>query len=191
MVDTALVTFSLWIGIICAQVWGFLLNDRIPLLLVRRRGGNWKPEYRLYSLVIPSVIIMPAGLGIFGAALQYHLHYVLLALGSFMVTFASMVSVPIAVNYLTECFRSYPTEVSAIMGLYRLVLGLAVPFFIDQWMLAVDGPGWVFGMEAFFSLMVFCLIVLLMWQGENIRRMSSRFRGSDEDGVQVISVGVH
>ncbi|KAL2014881.1 hypothetical protein VTN00DRAFT_2406 [Thermoascus crustaceus] len=184
--QNAAFTFSLWMGIICAQVWGYMLNDRIPIAIAHRKQGVWKPEYRLHSLWIPSVVIMPAGLGIFGATLQYHLHYMALALGSFMITFAAMVSIPIAINYIAECFRGHATEVGGIMGLYRLGLGVAVPFFIESWLEAVNGPGWVFGMAAFLTLLVFLLIILLMWKGHSMRQVGFGLLTNDEDGVNVV-----
>lgn len=181
-----LVTFALWFGIFAAQTWGYLLNDLVPLWLCRRRGGTWKPEFRLHSLWIPSLIIMPVGLGIFGAALQHHLHYMVLALGSFLVTFAAMASVPVAVNYLAECFRGHTVEVSAILGVYRLSLGLAVPFFIESWINCIGGPGWVFGMAAFFSIFAFSLLAVLMWKGHQLRQVRLGSFGWDEEGTRLI-----
>jgi len=181
-----LVTFALWFGIFAAQTWGYLLNDLVPLWLCRRRGGTWKPEFRLHSLWIPSLIIMPVGLGIFGAALQHHLHYMVLALGSFLVTFAAMASVPVAVNYLAECFRGHTVEVSAILGVYRLSLGLAVPFFIESWIKCIGGPGWVFGMAAFFSIFAFSLLAVLMWKGHQLRQVRLGSFGWDEEGTRLI-----
>lgn len=129
---------------------------------------------------------MPVGLGIFGSALQYHLHYMVIALGAFMITFAATSSIPVAVNYVVECFRDNPLEVSTIMGVYRLSLGLAVPFFVDPWMAAVHGPGWVFGMAAFFSLLAFSLMVILMFKGHELRQVRSAKLASDEEGVVII-----
>lgn len=129
---------------------------------------------------------MPVGLGIFGAALQYHLHYMVLALGSFLVTFAAFCSVPVAVNYMIECFKDNATEVACIMGTYRLGLGVAVPFFIDAWIDRVGGPGWVFGMMAFFSLFAFSLIVVLMLCGHTLRQVRIGHLAHDEEGVNVM-----
>jgi hypothetical protein len=179
------VSFCLWFGVIGAQVWGFLFNDRIPLMLAKRNQGTWKPEYRLHSLWIPSVIFMPIGLGIFGAALQYHLHFMVLALGSFFVTLGAFCSVPVAVNYLLECFRDHPTEVACIIGTYRLALGLAVPFFVDQWIAKVT-VGWVFGMMAFFSLIAFSLVVVMMVFGHQLRQIHIGNISKDEEGVKIV-----
>lgn len=109
-----------------------------------------------------------------------------IALGAFMITFAATSSIPVAVNYVVECFRDNPLEVSTIMGVYRLSLGLAVPFFVDPWMAAVHGPGWVFGMAAFFSLLAFSLMVILMFKGHELRQVRSAKLASDEEGVVII-----
>ncbi|KAJ5812383.1 major facilitator superfamily domain-containing protein [Penicillium riverlandense] len=178
-------SFALWLGVIVAQIWGSMFNDRIPLMCARRAGGIWKPEYRFHSLWIPSVLFMPVGLGIFGSALQYHLHYMVLALGSFLITIAAFCSIPVAVNYLMECFRDHPTEVACIMGTYRLTLGLIVPFFVDQWIARVGGPGWVFGMMAFFSLFAFSLVIILMFFGHSLRQIHLGRLSKDEEGMKV------
>ena len=174
-------TFSLWFGIILAQLYGHYLNDWLPLWLSRRYGGTWKSEYRLHTLWLPSLILLPIGLGISGVALQYHTHYMVLALGVFLITFSAMLSVPVAVNYVVECFREHALETSAIMGAYRLTFGLAIPFFVTPWEKAV-GIGWVFGMAAFFSVGAFMLLVLLMLKGHEIRDFSFDGVASTEEG---------
>jgi len=70
--DDALVLFSIWVGLLTAQVYGAYLNDRLPLWLSRRTGGKWHPEYRLFSLCFSGFIVLPVGLGIFGVTLDKH-----------------------------------------------------------------------------------------------------------------------
>ena len=121
--QNAAFTFSHWIGIILVQLYGHYVNDRIPLLFVQRWGkGVWKPEYRLHSLWIPSLILNPIGLGIFGAALEYRLHYMVLALAVFIVTVGSLASVPVTVNYLVECFTIIPRRQALSSALFALLL---------------------------------------------------------------------
>lgn len=182
-------TFSLWFGIILAQIYGHYLNDWLPLWLSRRYGGVWKPEYRLHTLWLPSFILLPIGLGISGVALQYHTHYMVLALGVFLITFSAMLSVPVAVNYVIECFREHALETSAIMGAYRLTFGLAIPFFVTPWEKAV-GIGWVFGIAAFSSVGAFMLLVLLMLKGHEIRNFSFDGVASTEEGSKLTEAQV-
>ena len=134
------------------------------------------------------VAAAPLGLGIFGAGLQYHLHYMVLALGTFLVIFAACYSTPITVNYITECFTTLPLEVAVIMNVYRQVLGLSFAFFVFPWEAAV-GPGWLFGMMAFFCIFVSLFMVALVWKGSVLRRYNL-IRGTTEDGVKVIKEAV-
>ena len=65
------VMLAQWIGVAFAETYALLFGDRLPLWRCRRNGGIWRPEFRLYPLLLPCLIILPTGFGIFGAALQY------------------------------------------------------------------------------------------------------------------------
>lgn len=182
--QTAAFIFASWIGAILAVIYGTLLNDRIPMYL-SRRSGMWHPEYRLHTAWFPGVFATPVGCGIFGAALIYKLHYMVLALGTFFIALGGVASVPVSINYVIECFRHYPQEVGAALNLYRLCFGLAIPFFYDQWEETV-GVNWVYGMSAFISLFGFMLVVLLMWKGPAIRKLSLwKDTSAGEEGTKV------
>ena len=168
-------------SLIVAEIFGILASDRIPLWASRRLSkGIWHPEYRLWNLLLPG-LLAPIGLGIFGAGLEYHYHYMVLAFGTFLVTFSSVLSLPIVVNYVVECFVHSAAEVAVIMNVYRLALGLALPFFIDGWSDAV-GNGWLFGMAAFFSLFTALLVALLAWKGRTLRRFTIKGIIATEEG---------
>ncbi len=183
--ENATFTFSQWIALLTAELYGVLFNDRVPLWLCRRRGGRWKPEYRLYPLLLPPAVILPVGLGLFGACLQYRLHYMLLALATFLINFCELAMVPVAINYVVESFVGHASEVNTILHLYRVILGLLVPFFITPWQARV-GPGWVFGMMAFFTMLGFSLTVVLAWKGPIIRQYSIKRFMKSEEGVKLV-----
>lgn len=184
--QNAAFTFSHWLGIIIVQFYGHYLNDRLPLYIAKKfNKGVWKPEFRLHVLWIPSLVLNPIALGIFGAALQYHLHYMVLALAVFLVTIGALASVPVTVNYVVECFTGYPAEVGIVVGAYRIVFGLTISFYIDPWVGAV-GVGWVYGMMAFFAVFSFGFVGLLMWKGHVVRRWQFARLGRSEEGVKLV-----
>ena len=163
--------FNQWIGILLAELYGHFVSDRIPLWICHRRGDNiWKPEYRLYCLAVPAVIL-PIGLGLFASALQYHLHWVVLALGSILIFAAGMSVVPIIMTYLCECFSNFVPETQAIMGFYRLAFSLTTTFFVPPWVARVT-VGWVFGTGAFLTIPAFALFCGLIWFGPKLRKMT-------------------
>ncbi|CAF9935387.1 MAG: hypothetical protein ALECFALPRED_006371 [Alectoria fallacina] len=108
--------FCLWFGVIAAQLYGHFANDRIPVWICYRNGGIWEPEYRLHTLWLPGLVILPVALGLYGASLQYHLHYMVLALACFLGGFATNAIVPVTVTYVIECFKGHASETAAIMG---------------------------------------------------------------------------
>ncbi|KAL8947192.1 MAG: hypothetical protein Q9222_006500 [Ikaeria aurantiellina] len=174
--------FSQWLGVIAAIVYGYFINDRLPLWVCKRRGGAWKQEYRLWPGVLPAIVGLPLSMGLFGACLQYQLHYMWLALASFLINLMTNGVASVLINYVAETFRDYATETTTILNFYRLSLGVVVPFFIDEWIASV-GYGWVFGMMAFFSLGCSIIVNILIWKGPAIRRMSAAKFQSSEEGV--------
>ena len=178
-------SFCHWVGLLVGESWALLVNDRVPLWLCRRRGGHWKPEYRLYPLLLVPAMLLPFSLGLFGASLQYHLHYMVPAFASFVIEFCTVLVVPITGNYLVEGLTDYGTEVFTVLNFERLLLGLLVPFFLDAWQEKV-GIGWVFGMMSFFSIFAFALTGLLAWKGPTLRQYTFVEFQRSEEGVRVI-----
>ena len=181
-----IVTFAGWVATLSSLAYGALVGDRLPLYLCKRWGGGlWKPEYRLYSLWGSTFVLVPTGLGLFGAALEYHLHYMVLAFGLFLAAFGTIASAPPTINYLVECFTTHAVEVTSILNFYRLILGVVIPFFVDDWIESVGGTGWVFGMMAILSLVPYAMICMLTWKGPTIRAWHAGKLNSTEEGTKV------
>ncbi|OJI81223.1 hypothetical protein ASPTUDRAFT_58525 [Aspergillus tubingensis CBS 134.48] len=173
------VTLTQAIGTALAELYGHFISDRLPLYLFHRKSKSqdiepteWRPEYRLHCLWVP-VIMLPIGLGLFGASLEYHYHWVLLALGFLLLTFGAISLLPVAMTYLCECFPNHVSEVSAGMGVWRLILGVLSAVFIAPWNDRV-GPGWVFGSAGLITLPAFGGVLVLMEFGRQVRQMGIR-----------------
>ena len=113
-----------------------------------------------------------------------------LALANFLGGYSTNAMIPIAVNYIIECFKNHASESAAIMGLYRLAFSLTLPFFVPAWIAAV-GPGWCLGMAAFFSIFAYSFVVVLMWKGHIIRQWSFKRVASSEGGQRLINDETH
>ena len=108
-----------------------------------------------------------------------------LAVASFLISMTAIISVPVLDTYVVECFTTRSVEANSVMNFYRLVFGLAVPFFIFPWSAAV-GINWVFGMMAFFSLVAYGLIIALMFRGHAIREYTIGSVGVSEEGTRMV-----
>ncbi|ESZ92443.1 hypothetical protein SBOR_7160 [Sclerotinia borealis F-4128] len=142
-------------------------GDRLPLWICSRNHGIWKPEYRLYPLILPALISNPIGLGLFGAALQNHWNWGFLIWAQIIVTFGSLSITPITVNYACELFTKVPAETAIVMNNYRVGFGLSVAFYITSWVKKL-GFRWTYGLMAFLQVASFGFVVLLMWKGHEI-----------------------
>ena len=179
-------SFDGWVAIFAAQVYGHFVNDRLPLWLCTRRGGEWHAEYRLHALWAPVFVALPLGCGLFGACVHYHWHYMVLALGFFLIQFGAIAGVAPAVNYVVESIgRSMANECTVALNCYRLTLGLVIPFFLFQWADQV-GIQWVFGSMAFLTIFAFGMLVMLMSFGQKIRSWDFVRESSQEDGVKLV-----
>ncbi|KAB8248353.1 hypothetical protein BDV35DRAFT_379011 [Aspergillus flavus] len=182
----AFFTMTAWVGIISAQVYGFFFNDKTPLWLARRRGGTWHTEYRLANTILPS-IILPIGLGIYGAGLEYHLHFMVLALGSFLIWFGALLALPVCYNYIIECFLNNPVEASVSLNAYRVSFGLMSVFIVTQWQSSV-GVGWMWGMGAFLIVFVDLIMAGIILKGHLVRKWTATLGSSldvTEDGANI------
>lgn len=177
-----------WIGFAVGLLYGQFFSDRIPMWFVARNKGVWKPEYRLHTLWPTNFVLMPLGLGLVGIAMEYRLHWIVMAIGQFFVTIGSLVSIPITVNYICECFRTHTVEATLILNSMRLFLGLSINFYIKPWIAAV-GVGWVYGMMAFFTVFAFLFLVALMIWGHAIRQITPFKTTDSEEGEHVLAKG--
>ncbi|KAN0108687.1 MFS multidrug transporter-like protein [Hyaloscypha variabilis] len=183
--QNALFSFTHWIGISFAWAYGQLVSDRLPLAICARRGGIWKPEYRLQALWIPALLFNPIGLGVFGAALFYHWHWIVVAVGQVFVTFGSLSITPITVNYACEIFTQNPAETAIILNVYRIGFGLSVAFYINPWV-DLMGFNWTYGMMAIMQVVSFLFVLLLMWKGHEIREWKVGGLLKSEEGEHLI-----
>lgn len=172
--------------LILSQLYGHLLADRIPLWLCAQNDGAWKPEFRLHALWTPNFILTPIGLGLIGASMQYHLHWVVMAVGNFLVTFGAMQGIPVTMNYVAESFRNSTVEAVIPLNSMRLFFGLTINFYINPWIAAM-GVGWVYGLMAFLCAGSFGFLVILMWKGHAIREASPFHTAASEEGEKVLT----
>ena len=150
---------------------GMYISDALPLRICKRfYNGIWQPELRLYVLYI-TVVFTPVGLGICGAALKLHYHYMIYAFGYFIVAMVALMAVPITTNYVAESFTHYGTESALAMAFWRLAWGVVIPFFASQWIDKV-GVNWVYGIAAFITIGSCTFLQVLLWRGPQLRQLS-------------------
>ncbi|KAL5359680.1 major facilitator superfamily domain-containing protein [Aspergillus floccosus] len=184
--------FSQWVGTLLALVYSALWGDRLPLWLYKRNGGQWIPEYRLISLLLPCLVVFPIGYVVMGVSLARHYNLAILGLAACFLAGATALVMGSLVAYLTETFLRYRSEANVTANLARLALGIAIPFFVFPWEEEV-GLEWMFGMIGVFQWVCFVPLLVLYSKGETIRKwaLSSVADPADEEEGEMIINGGH
>ena len=110
-----------------------------------------------------------------------------LALASFLIWFGALLALPVCYNYIIECFLHHPVEASVSLNAYRVSFGLISVFIVTHWQNAT-GVGWMWGMGAFFVLLVDILMIGVILKGHVVRRWTNSLGKGlavTEDGAKI------
>lgn len=148
-----------------------LLGNRFIIWKARRNGGILESEHRLW-LMTPPIIILPAGLILWGVGAAHHVHWFGVIVGMFVVSGASSVSVQGMCTYCIESYRALSGEAIITVILVRNTLSFAVSYGLTAW---IDNLGIQNAfIVAAFAAMVQCASVLVMIRyGKTLRQRSA------------------
>lgn len=104
-----LIWISPMIGSLVGAYFSGPLNDRFVLFLSRRNNGFREPEFRLWSF-IPSAVILPAGLIIYGATSARGLPWIVPVVGTGLVGFGLSVAGAVTMSYILDCYPLLDTQ---------------------------------------------------------------------------------
>lgn len=153
--------------IIGAQICGWLM-DYTYRILTARAGGNASPELRI-PLLLPTIILTPAGLFLYGWAAQYHPSWVIVDIGAAVLSLGMQVFGTTMRAYVMDAYPEHVSSASAATQLLRSLLAFAFPLFADK-MYAVLGYGWGNSLLGFLSVSVaFPSTAILWWYGAKLR----------------------
>lgn len=114
----------------CAAGGPFL--DWLTRVITKRHGGYFVPEFRLWA-IIPSAIFFPVGLLMYGAGLEYHLHYMIAIVGS-AIGYAIVCAVPsIGMTYVLDCYRPLSNETMTMVTAAKNVFSFGISFAAFPW----------------------------------------------------------
>jgi hypothetical protein len=102
--------------------------------VTKRHGGYFKPEYRLYLMILP-LIFGPAGLLMWGIGLQDRLHWAVPAVGS-GISYAVLCAVPnIGMTYVVDAYRPVAGEAMTSLTAFKNTFAFGLSFAVYPWIL--------------------------------------------------------
>jgi hypothetical protein len=109
------------------------LSDYLVGIISKRRGGYFKPEFRLWCL-IPSFLFGPIGLMLWGGGLGDHLPAMVAIAGS-GITYGVLCAVPtVAMTYVVDSYRPLAGETMTILTAFKNTFAFGLSFAVIPWL---------------------------------------------------------
>lgn len=141
------------------------------MMFLSRRNRGWRePEFRLWSF-LPTAIIMPAGLILYGVGAAKGLPWIAPIIGMGLVGFGLSVAAALTMAFVVDCYTAIDGEAVTTVILIRNIIGSALTFGIQPW---IDSMGVqdTFIMVAILAFVItFASGLLIVW-GKKMRLLT-------------------
>ncbi|KAF2450143.1 cycloheximide resistance protein [Karstenula rhodostoma CBS 690.94] len=164
----ALVYLGVGVGSLLGLVFTGAISDRLLNHLAKRyNNGTPKPEYRLPTMLVGSILV-PVGLFLYGWSAEERVHWIVPVIGTAILGGAMMIIFMPGLTYLIDAYTVYAASVSAAATVFRSLIGALLPL-AGNAMYDALGVGWGNSLLGFIA--VACIPVpLLFWiYGERLR----------------------
>lgn len=162
-----------WFAGVIASLLGLVAGpfaDYISLRATIKNGGIREPEMRIPASFL-SIITAPAGLILYGAGIQYRLHWIVPTLGIAFSCWTVVSGTVVALVYAVDSYKPITEEVVTCVLGYKALFGFLLAFYTNKWVMN-EGYMKAFGEMGAISGSAFLLgIVLFVW-GNRLRRAS-------------------
>ncbi|KAH7129524.1 major facilitator superfamily domain-containing protein [Dactylonectria estremocensis] len=165
-----LIWLSPLVGAFFGSYFAGPLNDQLMMFLSRRNRGWREPEFRLWSF-LPTALIMPAGLILYGVGAAKGLPWIAPIIGMGFVGFGLSVAAALTMAYVVDCYKAIDGEAVTTVILIRNIIGSALTFGIQPW---IDSMGVqdTFIMVAILSFVITIASGLLIIWGKKMRLLT-------------------
>lgn len=143
---TSLLYLAPMLGVIIAEFWGHVFNDWLQNLFIRRNHGLHKPEIRLWGAWV-AVVFAVCSPVLYGQVLQHSLHWIGIAFGWGLNTFAMLAATTVISTYVLDCFPQHAALASSWLNFWRVTGGFVITYFSPNW-IASNGPAITFGCQS-------------------------------------------
>ncbi|PVH87147.1 MFS general substrate transporter [Cadophora sp. DSE1049] len=162
-----LVYLGIGVGSFVGIAVGGLMSDRVVVILVRRYGGEPRPEYRLPTMMVGGFVV-PIGLFMYGWTAEEKTHWILPIIGTALLGAGMVITYLASSTYLIDAYTSHAASVTAASTVFRSLLGALLPL-AGRSMYAALGVGWGTSVLAFISVALLPLPFVFYGFGRRIR----------------------
>lgn len=125
------------IGVAIGSFYTGVLGDRIVLAMARRNGGILEAEHRLW-LFLPSLLLIPGGLILWGVGAAHHVQWFGCVFAMGVIALTNTIGIQLSVSYAVDAYKDLGGEAIVTVILVRNTMSFAIGYGITPW---VDGMG--------------------------------------------------
>lgn len=159
--------FTPIVGAGLGEIFGHWIHDLIARVYIKKHGGHFEPEVRLYATFISTPFLI-TGLVLFGFSLEKEYHYMVLSVSWAIYIFGIMITTVAVQAYNLDCYPEGSGEVAAWVNMVRTLGGFIVNYFQVRWATKV-GTEASFGTQAAISAFAWLIILVLLKWGKSMR----------------------
>ncbi|EHK50776.1 hypothetical protein TRIATDRAFT_233373, partial [Trichoderma atroviride IMI 206040] len=162
---------SIAIGSFTGLILNFFFIDRIYRNLKARNNGMGRPEFRMPTMFIGSIMVS-IGLFWYGWSVQARLHWIMPNIGVAICSAGTMGCLQGMQTYIVDSYPTYTASAMAACAFLRSLAGFGFPLFAP-YLYSDLGYGWGTSVLAFISIGVGIPAPFFFWRfGDKLRALS-------------------
>lgn len=172
--NTGLTNLAPFVGSIVGTFYGGNFVDWLSVKLAERNHGVFEPEFRLYAMVVPT-ILNSCGLIAYGVAANNKAAWEIPAIiGGGFLGFSMSASGPICLSYAADCYAELASESMVLILFVRNILACGFTFGMQPWIdkSGLVGTTWLMFMMA--TIINGSFIIMIIY-GKSFRRMTKNY----------------
>jgi hypothetical protein len=187
--NSGLITIATFVGFLLALPF-LSSSDRLAAHLTRRNNGIREAEMRL-GVMLPAMLIAPAGIVVYGLAAEKNLHWVAYFFGVAMDQFGALFFFSFTLAYAVDSYQANTSEMLIAMNLGKQAISFGMGIYLLDWILQRGFAVTISGIFAALLLANNLVLLVFMACGKRIRVFMSatwlvRLHRGTVDEVEVL-----
>jgi len=170
--NSGLIAVASAVGYLLAAPFTFT-SDRVAAYFTRKNGGVREAEMRL-SVMLPAMLIAPAGLVVYGLTAEKDLHWIGYFIGVAMDQWGSYFYFSFTLAYAIDSYYANTSEMLIAMNLGKQAISFGMGIYLLDWILEHGFAVMIAGV--FMAILLvnnLCLLIFMIW-GKRIRIWTSK-----------------
>ena len=121
------------VGCFLGSFYSGVIGDKVVLRMARRNNGILEAEHRLW-LFLPSLLLIPGGLVLWGVGAAHHIHWFGCVFAMGVISLTNIIGLQLSVSYCIDSYKALSGEAMVTVILVRNTMSFAIGYGITPWL---------------------------------------------------------